>query len=62
MGGEFLFRSYDRGLPSRVARVNKAGHEGRAGTAGGRFGGPDGNERLTGSTGGLLVVLLVVEG
>lgn len=45
-----------------MARVNKAGHEGRAGTAGGRLGGPDGNERLTGSTGGLLVVLLVVEG
>lgn len=30
--------------------------------AGGRLGGPDGNERLTGSTGALLLVLLAVEG
>jgi hypothetical protein len=42
--------------------MKKAGDEGRAGTADGRLGGPDGNERLTGSTGGLLVVLLAVEG
>jgi hypothetical protein len=45
-----------------VASVKKAGDEGRAGTADGRHGGSDGNERLTGSTGGLLVVLLAVEG
>ncbi len=45
-----MARSEVSGSPSRVAAVE------------GRAGGTDGNERLTGSTGAVLIALLAVEG